>query len=110
MHMRRRDACVRPTLLLVFTASGCNGPLLVLPGGRLEGEVKPSPSDWSFAGDYGTVQLETRPEEPYSVNIAFTVIEGSLYVKAGNTETPANSTRSGSIVSSRASPEVTRQR
>ena len=43
--------------------------------GALEGEVKASPSDWSFAGDYGFVELETRPEEPYSVNIAFTVID-----------------------------------
>ena len=75
------------SLLLVLTASGCNGPFLVLPGGELEGEVRPSPSDWSFAGDYGTVQLETRLEDPYSVNIAFTVIEGSLYINAGDTET-----------------------
>ena len=75
------------SLLLVIAASGCNGPLLVLPGGGLAGEVEPSPSDWSFAGDYGTVQLETRLEEPYSVNIAFTVIEGQLYINAGDTET-----------------------
>ena len=34
-----------------------------------------------------TIQLETRPEDPYSVNIAFTVLGGRLYVNAGDTET-----------------------
>lgn len=74
-------------LLLVCAASGCNGPLMLLPGGQLDGEIRPAPSDWAFAGDYGTAQLETRPEDPYSVNVAFTVDEGRLYVNAGDTET-----------------------
>lgn len=75
------------SLLLVLTASGCNGPTLLLPGGKLDGEAKPVPSDWEFAGSYGTIQLETRPEDPYSVNLAFTVMQGSLYINAGDTET-----------------------
>jgi hypothetical protein len=58
-----------------------------MPGGGLEGPVEPGPSDWSFAGDSGTVQLETRPQDPYSVNIAYTVIQGRLYINAGGTET-----------------------
>jgi hypothetical protein len=74
-------------LLLVLAASGCNGPFALFPGGELDGEVKPAPSDWAFAGDYGTVQLETRPEAPYSVNVAYTVIAGQLYINAGDTET-----------------------
>ena len=60
---------------------------MLLPGGSLTGESTPAPSDWVFAGDYGTVQLETRPEDPYSVNVAFTVVEGGIYLNAGNTET-----------------------
>lgn len=75
------------TLLSIFTALGCNGPFAVVPGGRLGGDVRPVPSDWVFAGDYGTIQLETRPEEPYSVNIAYTVIDGRVYINAGDTET-----------------------
>jgi hypothetical protein len=73
--------------LLVAAAIGCNGPFVLLPGGALDGETRPSPADWTFAGDYGTCQLETRPADPYSVNIAFTVLDGRLYINAGDTET-----------------------
>jgi hypothetical protein len=72
---------------LALAAFGCNGPTGLLPGGRLDGDTRPAPSDWAFAGDYGTMQLETRPEEPYSVNLAYTIVGGTLYVNAGDTET-----------------------
>ncbi len=75
------------SLLLILATFGCNGPFVLLPGGRLEGQLEKAPGDWAFAGDYGTVQLETRPEDPYSVNIAFTVIGQRLYINAGDTET-----------------------
>ncbi len=73
--------------LLTLVAAGCNGPFVLFPGGELDGEVRPVPSDWEFAGEYGMMELETRPEDPYSVNIAFTVIDGRLYINAGDTET-----------------------
>ena len=41
----------------------------------------------AFAGDAGTIQLETNAEAPYSVNLAYTVIDGRLYINAGGTET-----------------------
>ena len=75
------------SLLLLHVVLGCSGPVMLLPGGSLTGESTPAPSDWVFAGDYGTVQLETRPEDPYSVNVAFTVVDGEIYLNAGNTET-----------------------
>lgn len=77
----------RLPLAIACAALGCNGPLLVFPGGRLEGESGPAPADWTFAGDSGTAQIETRPDDPYSVNVAYTVLDGELFVNAGDTET-----------------------
>lgn len=76
--------------LLLATSSGCGGeggPTGLLPGGRLVGEPAATPADWGFAGDAGTMQLETNPAEPYSVNLAYTVLGGRFYVNAGGTET-----------------------
>jgi hypothetical protein len=69
----------------VFIAAvGCGGPVGPLAGGRLSGEVvRQGVSDWSFANDHELMQLETRPEDPYSVNVHFYVVEGRLYVEAG---------------------------
>lgn len=77
----------RLAVFLLISSLGCNGPFFLLPGGGLGGETRPAPRDWSFAGDFGTAQLETRPGDPYSVNLAFTVLDGRLYLNAGNTET-----------------------
>ncbi len=73
--------------LIAVGLFGCNGPTGLLPGGALTGESRPAPSDWAFAGDYGTAQLETRPSEPYSVNLAYTIVAGALYINAGGSET-----------------------
>jgi len=73
--------------LLAITALACNGPLGVLPGGKLAGEARRAPSDWKGVQKSGTVQLETRPEAPYSVNISYRVVDGGLYINAGDTET-----------------------
>ncbi|HJO24752.1 MAG: hypothetical protein GY772_27270 [bacterium] len=75
------------SLLPVLIAFGCNGPVVLLPGGKLDGETRPVPTDWAFAGDYGTAQLETRPGDPYSVNIVYTIVDGSPFINAGDTET-----------------------
>ena len=72
---------------LVLGALACNGPIVMLPGGQLEGEVAPTPEWTSLEDPYGTAQLETLPEDPYSVNLAYTVVDGRLYVNAGDTET-----------------------
>ena len=75
------------SLVATITTVGCNGPFLVMPGGQLDGDLQPAPADWTFAGEYGFIELETNPDEPYSVNIVFTVMEGRLYINAGDTET-----------------------
>ena len=69
--------------------SACHGPIGLMSGGSLDdaGPITPAPTDWSFAGAAGTIQLETNPNAPYSVNLAFTVMNGRLFINAGGTET-----------------------
>ena len=67
----------------VLALGACGGPLVVFPGGALNGPVRPAPQGFGFARDAGTVQLETRPEDAYSVNIACTVVGDQIYVSAG---------------------------
>ena len=58
----------------------CGGPFLVFPGGELEGEVVETPiTDWSFVDDT-FIDLETRPSEPYSVELNYVVEDGKLYI------------------------------
>ncbi len=66
----------------LFLIAGC-GPFLLLPGGKLDGTLAPAPNNWSFCHRVKTVQLETRPEDPYSVNIWAVGMGPLLYVHAG---------------------------
>jgi len=74
----------RPFLPLLFLAfcMGC-GPTLLLPGGQLDGTTAAAPDDWAWTDEVSTVQLESRPADPYSVNIWIVGIEDRLYVHAG---------------------------
>jgi hypothetical protein len=67
-------------LVLVAALAAC-GPILLLPGGELEGKMVPAPSDWAFTDDVSTVQLETRPDDPYSVNIWAVGLGPGLWVE-----------------------------
>lgn len=72
---------------LCLAASACGGPFLLLPGGELEGESAPVPEDWAFTDDVSTIQIETNPADPYSVNIWAVALDGSLYLHAGANRT-----------------------
>ncbi len=61
---------------------GC-GPILLLPGGQLSGPVEALPADWSFSDEVSTVQIETRPSDPYSINIWAVGLGSHLYIHAG---------------------------
>ena len=66
--------------LVVSLALGCASPFLGLPGGALTGELVTEPvDDWSFADDL-FVHLETRPSDPYSVELNYIVLDGQLYI------------------------------
>jgi len=78
----------KPLLALTLLVSaaplaGCREPFVLLPGRALEGEVAAPPESWSFTDEVSTVQLETRPSDPYSVNIWATAAGNELYVHAG---------------------------
>ena len=70
---------------LALLCAGC-GPLVLFPGGRLSGNVKPAPTDWSFAADVEVIQIETRPDDPYSVNLWGVSHDDTFYVMSGDPE------------------------
>ena len=52
-------------------------------GGERNGEVLPTPNDWSFSDSTMLVQLEANHKKPYSVNIWGDGIGSNYYVAAG---------------------------
>ena len=57
------------------------GPIGPIAGGQLRGTVhEGNLPDWEFVSDVETVQLETGPDDPYSVNVWIGAHEGRLYV------------------------------
>lgn len=67
-------------LLFCLLLLGCGGPFLSIPGGALAGEVVEEPvRDWSFV-DSVFLDLETRPDDPYSVELNYVVRDGQLYI------------------------------
>lgn len=73
--------------LLVFLTlvclAGCSEPFIVFAGGKLSGEPEAPPADWSALADEETFQLETRPNDPYSVNIWAVGIGEDVYIGTG---------------------------
>ena len=81
-----RTVSIAIVTLGLATALGC-GPLGPLPGGHLSGSVASSPpSNWAFTDDVENVQLETRPDDPYSVNVWGVGIGDAFYVASGEGE------------------------
>jgi hypothetical protein len=63
--------------------SGCSEPFIVFAGGELSGEVAAPPDDWADLAGEETFQLETRPDDPYSVNIWAVGIGADVYIGTG---------------------------
>ncbi len=71
----RAAACVLAALAL-----GCGGPLGPIPGGVLSGPEVACPD--AFPADVRELQIEVRPEDPYSVTTWNVVLDGVLHVPA----------------------------
>jgi hypothetical protein len=80
--MSRTPQPISLALALVFAAclTAC-GPLGPLAGGRLRGQIHDGPvPDWSFTRAVETIQLETNPGSPHSVNTWCGDYQGALYI------------------------------
>jgi hypothetical protein len=69
--------------LLLLTLGGCAEPFIVLSGDSLRGEVIDPPPSWKEFSEVQVVQLETSPEDPYSVNIWTAAIGPDIYIATG---------------------------
>jgi len=61
-------------------------PVGPLSGHKLSGELTPAPADWTGVGGIETVQLQTRLDDPYSVNIWGVAIGPDFYVASARGE------------------------
>ncbi len=61
-----------------------DGPLLGFAGGALSGPVAIPPADWSFTNDRYVVEIEVRPNDPYSVNLLCASVGDHLYIASGS--------------------------
>ena len=75
-----RSLFVVAPVALAALVLGCGGPMMIIPGGALSGEVVSEPvSDWSFVTDR-YMELEVRPSDPYSVSLNYFVKDGKLFI------------------------------
>ncbi len=66
-----------PSLL---AAVACGGPAGIVPGGELSGD-EAFAERWSdVVSESGVLDLETRPQDPYSVRIGFFYRNGNVYI------------------------------
>ena len=68
-------------LAALFAVLAACEPIGPIPGGKLAGELVTTPvDDWSFSNSEENLQLETRPDDPYSVNVWFVASGPRLWV------------------------------
>ncbi len=102
--MKKRNAVAMGLILVGLM--GCGGPVLVCPGGALSGEVVTEPvEDWSFL-DSTFLDLETRPEDPYSVELNYFVRDGKLYIDPAEGRTWFEHIRHDPLVRARFGNEI----
>ena len=70
-------------LLGLSMLSGCSSDMIPFSGGALSGEVMPLPANWSGVATEEVIELETQPDDPYSVKLWVVVLDEMPYVHAG---------------------------
>jgi hypothetical protein len=71
----------------IFLLGACSEPFIVFAGGSLDGDVADPPSEWSILAEIETVQLETQPDDPYSVNVWAAAVASDVYIATGENGT-----------------------
>ena len=90
LRARMEIHMARSRWLMVGLAAGlvaCGEPFLTIPGGELSGVEAEHPGDWAFTDPISTIQVETAPEDPYSINVWAVALDGNLYLHAGASRT-----------------------
>jgi hypothetical protein len=76
---------MRTTMLacvFLFGLTACGQPFLIIPGDRLAGEAVSGPI---YMKDLpSTIQVELRPEEPYSINLRVVEVERGFFIGTAN--------------------------
>ena len=73
-----RTFCLVPMVAIL----GCE-PMGPIAGGALDGQPTAIPDAWDAAREIMTFQMETRADDPYSVNLWGVVVGDGLYVASG---------------------------
>ena len=74
-------------IALCLLLSACDDPFIVTSGGELSGSVSEVPEAWQLDEVSALAQLETRPGDPYSINLVYVQMDERLYIYAGDTRT-----------------------
>ena len=69
-------------LTLLVSISGC--AYVPFSAGKLKGTPTEALADWREIASISIIQLETNPEQPYSVNIWMVAEQARIYVFAGD--------------------------
>lgn len=71
-------------LLDSFGGYFMDGPLGPIPGGRMSGPVVDPTEPFDWAGVGREIEIEVRPEQPWSLTVWRAVVDGDLYIPSGN--------------------------
>ncbi len=95
---QRFASSLRPGLgliALVLMGAAC-GPVGPFSGGRLRGDPGPARmSDWSAVAEESLAQIETRPDDPHSVNTWFVTLGPDVYIPTSMILGPKDPTERG---------------
>ncbi len=85
MIMRTVNPAFRICFLLgiAWLAASCSSDNIPFSSGAIEGSSAELPASWAVVAVEEVIELETRPDEPYSVKLWVVVVDEVPYVHAG---------------------------